>query len=104
MENAELQKQWQKRITDYRNSGLTADAWCKKADCSIVRLKYWLAKFNRAAKKSDETKWAKVEIVDANPTKSSSISIYVGAARIEVSSGFEQTLLEAVLRSAAMAC
>jgi len=104
MENTELQKQWQKRITDYRNSGLTAVAWSEKNDCSVVRLKYWIMKFNRAAKKSDETKWAKVEIVDANPIQISSISIYVGAARIEVSSGFEAALLEDVLRSAVRAC
>ena len=75
MENTELQKQWQKRITDYRNSGLTAVAWSEKNDCSVVRLKYWIMKFNRAAKKSDETKWAKVEIVHANPIQISIIGI-----------------------------
>ena len=104
MENTELQKQWRERIADYRNSGLTAAAWCERNDCSIARLQYWIAKFKRANKKSDETKWAKIEIVDAHLATRSSISIYVGTARIEVNAGFEAGLLEDVLRSAVRAC
>jgi len=105
MENPELQEKWREIIAVYRGSGLTAAQWCEITGCTIGRLKYWLAKFNKSKKQPlEETKWTEVAIVDANPPKSAAISIYVGAARIEVASGFDHDLLADVLHVAMATC
>jgi hypothetical protein len=105
MENPELQEKWLEIITAYRGSGLTAVEWCEVTGCTIGRLKYWITKFNKAKQQPlDDTKWTQVEIVDANPPQNTAISIHVGAARIEVASGFDHALLADVLRVAVASC
>ena len=105
MENSDLQENWVKIIAYYRDSGLTAVEWCEKFDCPMGRLKYWVAKFDKAQRQpADETKWAQVEIVDANSPQVTTISIHVGAARIEVNPGFDLALLADVLKVARATC
>jgi hypothetical protein len=99
MENPELQEKWREIIAAYRSSGFTAAQWCEVTGCTIGRLKYWITKFNKATQHPLEaTKWTQVEIVEANPPTGTAISIYVGATRIEVASGFDHALLADVLR------
>lgn len=102
MENPELQEKWAEIIAYYKGSGLTAAEWCEKYGCTIGRLRYWIKKFDSRA--DDETKWAQVEIVDANPPKVTTISIHVGAARIEVNYGFNHALLADVLKVTMATC
>lgn len=105
MENHELQEKWAKIIAYYRGSGLTAVEWCEEFGCPMGRLKYWITKFDKAKRQpTDETKWAQVEIVEAEPLKVATISIHVGAARIEVNPGFDHALLANVLKVATTSC
>ena len=105
MENAELQEKWQEIIAAYRSSGLTAREWCETTGCTIGGLKYWIGKFNKAEKRvRARTEWAEVAIAASNPSKSSVLSIHVGAARIDVASGFDASLLSEVLRVVTQAC
>lgn len=104
MKNTELQIQWQKRVSDYKKSGLSARVWCDEAGISFSSLKYWITKFNKANEKSGKTKWAQVEIIDTAPHVSSKIIIHVGAVRIEVLSDFDKALLTDVLKVAKSIC
>ena len=122
MENPELQEKWQEIIAAYRKSGLSAVEWCEITGCTIGRLKYWITKFNKAKQQPFEehhlplavnpnddfgvirTKWTEAELVDEDPPQSTAISIHVGAARIEVTSGFDHALLADVLRIAVGSC
>jgi len=104
MENPELQEKWKEIIAAYRGSGLTAAQFCEVTGCTTGRLKYWITKFNKATQQPlEETKWTQVEIVETNPpqVQSTAISVYVGAVRIEVASGFDHALLADVIRVAA---
>ena len=102
MENTELLNEWRRRIADYRAGDLTMIHWCEKTGYSIGQLKYWIAKCNKLARKSEAGGWARVEIVDSNST--AKITVRVGVARIEVEPGFDRAVLGEVLRVAASIC
>jgi hypothetical protein len=101
MENAELLNEWRERIADYRAGELTMLEWCEKTGYSIGQLKYWIAKCNKLARKS-ESGWARVEIAESDST--AKITVCVGVARIEVERGFDRTILGEVMRVAASIC
>ena len=97
--NDDLNRQWERRIADYRASGLTAAAWCAREGITVSQLKYWIQKARKAAKEVGAPKWTRVEVAPESPA-ASKITINVGAARIEVESGFDSLLLSEVLRVA----
>jgi len=68
MENTELLNEWRRRIADYRAGDLTMLQWCEKTGYSIGQLKYWIAKCNKLARKSEAGGWARVDVVDSNST------------------------------------
>ncbi len=103
MENVELRKQWDVRIADYRSSGLTATVWCERNGVTLPQLKYWTQKKRKEAKDVGGVKWTRVDVkpVSAAPSK---IMISVGAARIEVESGFDAAMLAQVLCVVTTSC
>jgi hypothetical protein len=102
MGNTELLNEWRERIEDYRTGGLTMIQWCEKTGYSIGQLKYWIAKCNKLARKSEAGGWARVEIVDSNST--AKITVHVGVARIEIERGFDRAVLGEVMCVAASIC
>jgi hypothetical protein len=113
MRQSRLFCEWEPRVLDYWQSGLKAVEWCTLNGLSIHKLRYWIGKVNEIsdagksglAKTGDQKVgfgWAAVEIVDSN--KSSGISICIGAARIEVTSGFDKSLLSDVLQVVTRSC
>jgi hypothetical protein len=102
MRNTQLQEEWRERIEDYRTGGLTMIQWCEKTGYSMGQLKYWIAKCNKLARKSEAGGFALVEIVDSSST--AKITVRVGVARIEVERGFDRAILAEVMRVAASIC
>ena len=113
MRQSRLFREWEPRVRDYRQSGLKVADWCALNGLSMSKLRYWIAKVievsesgkSNLAKTDDQNVgfgWAAVEIVDTN--RSSGIAICIGAARIEVSSGFDKSLLSDVLQVVARSC
>jgi len=113
MRQSRLFYEWEPRVLDYWQSGLKAVEWCTLNGLSIHKLRYWIAKVNEVsesgesnlAKTGDQNVgfgWAAVEIVDSN--KSSGIAICIGSARIEITSGFDKSLLSDVLQVVTQSC
>jgi hypothetical protein len=102
MGNTELLNEWRRRIADYRAGDLTMLQWCEKTGYSIGQLKYWIAKCNKLARKSEAGGFARVEVVDLNST--AKITVHVGVARIEIERGFDRTVLGEVMCVAASIC
>jgi transposase-like protein len=118
MTNAKRRKLWRARVADYRASGLTVRAWCKKNGVTDNQLRYWLARIDEDSCVSEGCEpesgmegsaWARVEIVeDASAVDSmngrsvcsvgSQLSVRVGSAAIDVRSGLDPKLLADVLR------
>jgi hypothetical protein len=113
MQHSSLLCEWESRVLDYRRSGLKAAEWCALNGFPVPRLKYWITKVNRISKDTDTNQknagsqngglgWAAVEIVDTHIE--SKIAICIGSARIEVSSGFDKSLLSDVLQVVTRSC
>lgn len=41
---------WKSKIANYRDSGLTAKAWCDDQNIKRSTLQYWICKFNKEVK------------------------------------------------------
>lgn len=95
-----LRKEWEDRVEEYSRSNLSAREWCEQNGFSLNQLRYWLKRMKEG---SENGGWACVEVVDKDERRSA-VSIHVGAARIEVHSGFDSSLLCEVLRVVAKSC
>ncbi len=106
MTRAERQKEWEQRIAKYRASGQSVTEWCAANDVNPERLWYWLRKYKtpkETAPFMKSTQWLPVEISGQSPEQDS-ILIRVGAACIEVKSGFDPALLSGIVRVLATLC
>jgi hypothetical protein len=105
----QLRQLWAARIADYRASGLTMSAWCTANQCTIHQLKYWLykAKNFMPSPSTDSTlRWVPLAVADRQLKSaiSSSLTICIGQARIELQSGFDPRLLREVVQALETPC
>lgn len=99
---ADLRKEWESRLADYRTSGLTAQAWCSRTGFTMNQLRYW----QRKSRQSEPGgKWASVTVIEDLPAgalppskPSGGVTIRMGSATIDVSPGVDRELLAQVLR------
>ena len=100
-----LQALWSERIEAYQSSGLTMKAWCAEQNLTIHQLKYWLYKAQRQGRKQDRTASATTfRPVTISSQAAAPHSLQIGAARIEVRSGFEPELLRYVVAALSPLC
>lgn len=58
MTREELREEWERRIADFKASGMTRVQWCKEHGESIYKLKYWLYKIERQKRNEiNKTNW-----------------------------------------------
>ena len=104
---AELRKQWEERVAEYRSSGLSVTEWCKERDLKPHQLRVWLRKFKPAENAVGlvPSKWMALEIGSPGSHDSANcLLVKVGHAVIEVRSGFNPSLLSEVVRSLSAVC
>ncbi|WP_243293167.1 IS66 family insertion sequence element accessory protein TnpB [Bacillus sp. FJAT-47783] len=99
--NSELRKEWERRIADYKASGQTQAKWCESNDISIHQFKYWLKKIkdHHNTVKANNL-WVPV-VIEEPKTKQEvceSLQIKVGSVSIEVTPGFNPSLLAEVIK------
>lgn len=107
MTKTERQKEWERRITQYRDSGKSVREWCAENNVSAERLWYWLRKYktNKDASLVESNQWLPVEVREHSPIeKNNSLTVKVGEALIEVKAGFDPTLLSQVVRVLGALC
>ena len=98
MKRKEKEAYWSAKIDEYQNSGLALSEWCETADVAVHNMKYWLRKQSpvnhHIALK--ETSWVSCVVEESieNP-----ISLKVNHVDIEVTSGYDETLLLQVIRT-----
>jgi hypothetical protein len=102
MSRTEQRLEWEKRIEEFKASGLSAAAWCKMQDLKPHRFNYYLCK-DKPLKPSTPptTRWLSVEIENSEvaPDQMPALLVKVGEATIEVKSGFDPTLLCQLVRT-----
>jgi len=99
-QNLEIRSTWQRRIADYKASGLTQKAWCYQNNISCDQLKYWLYKRKPVRKEeaSGFHSWLPVSVLpEKNEIRSDNLIIKIGDASIDIHSGFDKKLLADIL-------
>jgi len=97
MTKAEQRQEWENLIADYRASGLSAKKWCAANQVKLHQLKYRLYRSSKIGPAMQQARWLPVEITPENHDDTS-LQIRIGAACIEVRSGFDPVLLKDVVR------
>lgn len=63
MSKTKLQKEWELRIADFRDSGQTQSKWCADNHVKLHQLKYWLKKFEKTNQISTQSpKWVPITL------------------------------------------
>jgi hypothetical protein len=105
MEKEELRKQWEKRVASYRSSGLTQAKWCEDNHLKLHQLKYWLKRTNGPSSKSVKVaSFTPVLVEETVECQTEILKVKIGEASIEVSPGFNASLLAEVVRTLKTLC
>jgi hypothetical protein len=119
MTHARSRRQWQARVAEYNESGMTMGRWCERNGFRVGQLRYWLRK---SREMEPDQSWACLDLIDddsagsppslpgtpsnAIPTRpvDTGISVRIGTACVEVRPGFDPSLLSEVLRVVTSTC
>ena len=97
MKRKERETYWSAKIDEYQNSGIALSEWCETAEVSVHSMKYWLRKQSPVNKTADqEINWVSCVVEESIEN---SISLKVNHVDIEVTSGYDETLLLQVIRT-----
>lgn len=99
-------EQFEQMLSDYRNSGMTSNAWCLSKGIKKSTLYYWMKRLKAKSSKTDiNTKWAELSFPAHALTPSSScITLKIGKFSLDIQSGFEKSALENVLEVVMQLC
>jgi len=104
MEKADLQKDWELRIADYKASGLTQIKWCEENNLKLHQFKYWFYKIEKKKTSVPKSNWVSVTLDESNQDIRETLKIKIGQASIEVKSGFNPSLLADVIKVLKTVC
>lgn len=98
MVNNDLRSLWEQRLADHATSGKSVASWCKEHSLSDNQFYYWRKKLQHVeqVKNGQPIKWLPLKVRDLT---TSSISIRVGQATVDVKPGFDPLLLQQVIKT-----
>ncbi|MGN8845634.1 IS66 family insertion sequence element accessory protein TnpA [Niallia sp. HCP3S3_B10] len=96
--NLELRKEWEQRISDYKASGQCRAKWCEDNGVSYHQFGYWKRRLKDQSTEKTNNSWVPVIIEEPTTAQCESLLIKVGSVSIEVTSGFNSTLLAEVIK------
>ena len=103
MTREEVQKKWEARVAAFRASGEKATRWCKANQVDRRQLYTWMKKLGEpspASAAGKATTFIPVQVAPEPKSESpTSLRIRIGAAVIEVDSGFHPALFREVVRA-----
>ena len=94
-----LAQEWRDRLEDFAVSEMTVQQWCDFNALPVHQYHYWRRRL--AAKKTDihdNAGWIALSVVEnlSLPT-TPAITLHIAGAQIEITHGFDPTLLRAVV-------
>ena len=98
MEREQRAREWASRIEAFRASGMTQRQWAGEQGLSEDRVSYWYRKLGRPPESLVEPTW--VPLTATTPDVSS-LRLRVGPVEIDVATGFDPQLLQAVIQTVA---
>lgn len=88
--------EWETRMEQWRESGLSMAAWCRKENINIHQMYYWKRKFDQQIDNTSSSDWLEVSH-PANFVEHSSIIIKVDKLSLEVNPQVDRQLLSDVM-------
>lgn len=101
MVEVEKQAQWKKRIADFEASGQSGASWCREQGVSECQFWYWKKEFQKTKETTEVSEWVPV-VLGEEPL--SSLTIRVGKVEVEVKTGYDDHLLQQVVRTLVSLC
>ncbi len=87
---------WAERISEWRASGQTADAFAEGKGFKAGTLRWWSTRLSRATSSAPAIPFARV-VRAPRAASDAPVVIAVGVARVEVARGFDPMLLREVV-------
>lgn len=82
-------------------------AWCERHQVTPRQLWYWMRKLRKAQEQTltaNHPQWVALHLADTASDGVAPIAVRVGTATVEVRSGFDPSLLAAVIRTLKTLC
>lgn len=92
---------WRQRVADFLATGDSRRAWCEKHQLPLHQLGYWLRKFHGDGAGPSRQKWIALERI--RPIRAG-VSLRVGSLNLDVEPGFDEQVLEGVIRALMVVC
>jgi hypothetical protein len=93
--------EWRDRLSEYRSSGLTVAAWCRKNGLSEFTYYYWRRRIASSSACAPtavvEQQWLPLAVTVEGSTVQQ-LTVRIGRAEIDVSAGFDPGLLASVVK------
>lgn len=100
MSTAELKREWDQRVANFKQSGLSVKKWCDQEGLKANQLRYWLKKLDESREVAEKPQWIPVTLVHPQSEgNKKALPIKIGKVIIEVSPGYDPELLSDVVRT-----
>ena len=98
-----LKKEWKKRFEEYKQSGLSINAWCSKNGFKATSFHYWIKKFKVSEQivPAERAQFAEVVLECSNVNNtfdSKKISLSYGSFTVDIADGFNTDTLTELLK------
>lgn len=98
-----LEKKWEVRFEEYKQSGLSIKAWCSENGFKATTFHYWIKRFKASEQIVPIAKAQFAEVVlescNANNTaESKKLYLYCGSYTIDIADGFNPDTLAELLK------
>ena len=99
-----LNNEWLTLIKEFEKSGKSQAQWCREKNLKDKAFNYQYRKYRRANQDKEEinkTNWMPVKFEPMIPSK---LNIRVGKAIIEIENGYDEILLQNIVKSLEAIC
>jgi hypothetical protein len=89
-------QQWQKKIADWKQSGLSGVQWCKENNETYGRWEYWKEQVLQKPKQTASIEFKEIKAESSNPIETG-LELQVGKVTVKVEQDFDESTLSRLL-------
>jgi hypothetical protein len=108
LSDQEKWEMWEQRIADYEASNKSAAQWCRENGVANSTFCTWKQKMQDARKGEQEevpaASWVEVTEDEEKREPASTMTVRIGEVAIEVTAGYDERLLQSLIRTVLPLC
>lgn len=97
-------KEWEKLIEELKKSGKNQSEWCREKNLKVKAFNFQYRKYRRINQNKQADNQINRMPVKLEPLIPSKLSIRVGKAIIEIENGYDERLLQTIVKSLEAIC